>query len=109
MRRYYAIDDLPKVVSEEGSVFRPADETIIRYRIEVTGTDCTVEPSHYVILLRKDDNSPPRYFRVTAHRPGRQTVIVNAYQEDDALAAQTRLRIEVLISAGAPATTRAGS
>ncbi len=102
-----AVDDLPKVVSEEGSVFRPADETIIRYRIEVTGTDCTVEPSHYVILLRKDDNSPPRYFRVTAHRPGRQTVIVNAYQEDDALAAQTRLRIEVLISAGAPATTRA--
>ena len=102
-----AIDDLPKVVSGEGSVFRPADETILKYRIEVTGANCTVEPSHYVILLRKDDNSPPRYFQVTAHKPGQQTVNVNAYQEGEVLAAQTRLRLEVLISAQAPVSTRA--
>ena len=101
-----AIDDLPKVVSGEGSVFRPADETILKYRIEVTGANCTVTPSHYVILLRKDDNSPPRYFQVTAHKPGQQTINVSAYQEGEVLAAQTRLRLEVLISAQAPGQTR---
>ncbi len=97
-----AIDDLPKVLSEEGSVFRPAGEAIIKYRIEVTGTDCTVEPSHYEILLRKDANSPPRYFQVTAHKPGQQSIIVNAYQADEALAAQTRVRIKVQLPVQTP-------
>lgn len=101
-----AIDDLPEVLSEEGSVFRPADEAIIKYRIEVTGADCTVEPSHYVILLRKGTNSPPRYFQVTPHEAGKQTIIVSAYQEDDAVAAQTRVRIEVQLPVQAPAHVR---
>jgi len=101
-----AIDDLPEVLSEEGSVFRPADEAVIKYRIEVTGPDCTVKPSHYEILLRKGANSPPRYFQVTPHEAGKQTIIVSAYQQDEAVAAQTRVRIEVLISAQTPAPTR---
>lgn len=90
-----AVADLPEVVSEEGIVFRPADESVIRYRIEVTGVDCSVSPSHYVILLRRGENASPRYFQVIAHKPGWRTVFVNAYQEDEALAAQTRVRIEV--------------
>ena len=103
-----AIDDLPDVLSEEGSVFRPADEAIIKYRIEVTGAGCTVEPSHYVILLRKGANSPPRYFQVTPHEAGKQTIIVSAYQEDEAVAAQTRVRIEVQFPVQSPAHLRAG-
>jgi len=103
-----AVDDLPQVLSEEGSVFRPADEDIIKYRIEVTGADCTVEPSHYVILLRKGTNSPPRYFQVTPHKAGRQAIIVSAYQEDEALAAQTRVRIEVQLPVQTPAHLRGG-
>ena len=91
------IDDLPKVASEEGTVYRPAGEAVIRYRIEVVGADCTVSPPHYVILLHRGENARPRYFQVTALKPGWRTIFINAYQEDEALAAQTRVRIEVQV------------
>lgn len=91
------IDDLPKVASEEGTVYRPAGEAVIRYRIEVVGADCTVSPPHYVILLHRGENARPRYFQVSTHKPGWRTIFINAYQEDEALAAQTRVRVEVQV------------
>ena len=92
-----AIDDLPAVSSEEGTVFRPGPEEVIRYRIGVTGANCDVSPPSYTILLRPGEDSKPRFFQVTPHKPGKCTLVVNAYQEDDVLAAQTRVRIEVQV------------
>ncbi len=92
-----AIEDLPAVSVEEGTVFRPGAEEVIRYRIGVTGANCDVSPPAYTILLRPGEDSKPRYFQVTPHKPGKCTLVVNAYQEEDILAAQTRVRIEVQV------------
>lgn len=92
-----SIDDLPAVSSEEGTVYRPGAEAVIRYRIGVTGVSCDVSPPSYMILLHPGENSKPRYFQVTPHKPGKCTLVVNAYQENDVLAAQTRVRIEVQV------------
>jgi hypothetical protein len=89
------IEDLPKTISEEGTIYREQGDDVIQYRIEVIGADCDVQPPHYVILLHPGENAKPRFFQITAHRPGKRTLVVNAYQEDGALAAQTRMRIEV--------------
>ncbi|MCC6456064.1 MAG: matrixin family metalloprotease [Caldilineaceae bacterium] len=93
-----AVEDLPKTISEEGTIYREQGDDVIQYRIEVIGADCDVQPSHYVILLHPGENAKPRFFQVTAHRAGKRTLVVNAYQEDGALAAQTRMRIEVQMS-----------
>jgi hypothetical protein len=89
------IEDLPRTISEEGTIYREQGDEVIQYRIEVIGADCDVQPPHYVILLHPGENAKPRFFQITAHRSGKRTLVVNAYQEDGALAAQTRMRIEV--------------
>ena len=99
------IEDLPKVTSEEGIVYRPAGEDVIKYRIEAVGTDCTISPPGYEILLHRGENARPRYFEVTAHKPGWRTVFINAYQEDGVNAAQTRVRIEVQLAVQEPGPT----
>ena len=100
------IDDLPNVASAPGKVYRPGNEAVIRYRIEVSGpAGCSVTPTQYTILLKRRENADPRFFRVTFQRDGTHTLFVNAYQEDEALAAQTRSRIAVSIgvqAGGAP-------
>ena len=54
------IEDLPAVSSEEGTVYRPGAEAVIRYRIGVTGANCDVSPPSYTILLRPGEDSTPR-------------------------------------------------
>lgn len=90
------LDDLPVASAEENTVYRPDAAAVIRYRIAVTGANCEVSPPHYVILLHPGENSRPRFFQITPHKTGNCTLVVNAYQEEDVLAAQTRVRIEVL-------------
>jgi hypothetical protein len=104
-----SIADLPVGESAPGTVFRPPDEEVIRYRIEVQGPpDCVIAPPRIQVLLKRDEDSEPRYFKVTCQREGTVTLFVNAYQEDEALAAQTRvsiaarLRIEPVSQASTP-------
>jgi hypothetical protein len=96
------IDDLSEIISEQGSVFRPAGEGVIKYRFEVVSADCAVSPSHYVILLRRGENARPCFFQVIAHKSGERTIFVNAYQEDEALIAQTRVHVVVQLAVEAP-------
>ena len=90
-----ALESLTGVTSGEGSIFRSEEDEVVRYRIELTGTGCEVTPSHYVLKLRPRTNSRPCIFQVTVHRPGKRVLLVSAYQEDEALAAQTRVQIEI--------------
>jgi hypothetical protein len=90
-------EDLTEVSSEEGRVFRRERDEVVLYRVEVSGTHCDVKPSRYTLKLRPGANSRTCWFRITAHRPGKRSIFVTAYQEDDALAAQTRLSIEVQV------------
>jgi hypothetical protein len=93
-----SIADLTEVVSSPGSVFRTEEAEIVKYRIEVTGSECEVEPESYTLKLRPRANSRPCFFSITPRRPGVRSLFVNAYQEDESLAASTRIRIEVRVA-----------
>jgi hypothetical protein len=92
-----AIEDLGQVLSEEGRIFRSEQDQLVRYRIEVSGSGVVVTPPSYRLLLRPGENSRPCFFQVTPTRPGRRSLVVTAYQEDETVAAQTRVRIDVQV------------
>ncbi len=94
------IDDLESVISGEGDVFRREENEIVRYRVEVSAAGCEVQPNKFTFYLKAGENSHPRFVQVTPRRAGRISILVNAYQEEnDALAAQTRIKLEALIHA----------
>jgi hypothetical protein len=89
------VEDLEQVSSQDGAIFRGRKDETVNYRIEVVAAACDVVPPHYVLKLRPQENSRPVFFQVTAHRAGRRSLVVNAYQEDENLAAATRLQVAV--------------
>ena len=91
------VEDLDAVASEEGRVFREREDEVVKYRIEVVASGCNVVPSHYVLSLRPRENARPCFFQITSHRSGRRSIVVNAFQEDENLAAATRLHVDVRI------------
>lgn len=94
------IDDLESVISGEGDVYRREENEIVRYRVEVSAAGCEVQPNKFTFYLKAGENSHPRFVQVTPRRAGRISILVNAYQEEnDALAAQTRIKLEALIHA----------
>ena len=84
-----SVDPLPENATASGA--GPA------LGVAVTAASCHVQPPHYILKLRPRGNSAPCWFQITPHRPGKQSIVVTAYQQDDALAAQTRLSIEVQV------------
>jgi hypothetical protein len=93
-----SMSDLDQVASAAGRVFREEEDEVVRYRVEVMGAGFTVLPPTYVFKLRAGENSSPIAFQVTATKPGKRSLFVNAYQESGDLAAQTRLGIEVKVA-----------
>ena len=85
-------------MSAAGSVFREEADSVVSYRIELGGNGFEVEPKQYRVKLRPRQNSLPVAFQVTAKKTGIRTLIVTAYQQDDSVAAQTRLNIEVKVA-----------
>jgi hypothetical protein len=96
-----AATGLERVTSAEGSVFRLHEDEVVRYRIEVVGADFTVTPLSYQLGLRPKENSRPVAFQVVASRPGKGSLVVNACQEDGALAARTGVTIEIAVAVAA--------
>lgn len=89
------VDDLPKLTSTTGDVYRSAGQDLIKYRVEVEVDDCDVKPARYDFLLAKGRDSIVQYFQLTPKRAGNLSIIVNAYQADSAvLAATTRVRLK---------------
>lgn len=98
------VEDLNRVWSAEGVVYREADAEIIRYRVEIEAKDCDIEPSHYVFLLERGKDSIVQFFQLTPRREGMISIIVNAYQaDDDVLAATTRVRLKAIVRVLDPA------
>jgi hypothetical protein len=91
--------DLPHVTFRPGRVYRTPDQEVIRYRVKVSAPACEVHDSEYVFLLRPGMDSEVVSFQLTAKREGNISIIVTAYQEDDLLAAQTRIRLVAEIEA----------
>jgi hypothetical protein len=93
-----SLPDLDQVVSAEGLILHAADDDVVRYRIEVTGDGFQVSPHSIALKLRHRQDSRPFEFQVISTKTGKRSLLINAYQEDDALAAQTRLSIEVKVA-----------
>ena len=92
-----AVEDLPVVVSESGAVFRSEAAEIIQYRIEVSGKDFVVKPESYTLKLRPGVDSRICFFQITPLKSGEKSLLINAYQENDVVAAQTRLQLAVAV------------
>ncbi len=75
--------------SAEGEIYRSAD--VVRYRVEVVAADCEIQPKYLTFYLKANSDSPIRYFQATTRRAGRVSLIFNAYQADEHLAASTRV------------------
>jgi hypothetical protein len=93
-----SVSDLEQVVSAPGRVFLTEESDLVRYRIQVTGSDFQVSPPEYIIKLRPKHDSYPVSFQVTPKRAGRRSLYVNAYQDDGSLAAQTTLVVEATVT-----------
>ncbi|MEZ4712158.1 MAG: effector-associated domain EAD1-containing protein [Caldilineaceae bacterium] len=91
-----AVEELTEVTSDEGSIFRTAEDELVSYRVEIVAPGCDVEPTYYIIKLRPGTGSRIYFYHVVPRREGQVSIHVNAYQVgDSALAAQTRLRLAV--------------
>jgi hypothetical protein len=93
-----SVADLDQVATAPGRVFRNEEDAVVKYRIELTGAGIQVSPPSYILKLRPREGSPPITFQVVSSKTGKRTLLVNAYQEDGVLAAQTRLSIEVAVA-----------
>jgi hypothetical protein len=92
-----AVEDLPVVVSESGSVFRSEAAEMIQYRIAVSGKDFVVKPESYTLNLRPRVDSRVCFFQVTPLKSGKKSLLINAYQENDVVAAHTRIQLAVAV------------
>ncbi len=93
------IDDLPKLTSTLGEVYRSGGQDLVKYRVEVEVDDCDVKPARYDFLLAKGRDSIVQYFQLTPRRAGNLSIVVNAYQADSAtLAATTRVRLKASVA-----------
>jgi hypothetical protein len=102
------VEDLPKLTSAMGEVYRDAGQNLIKYRVEVEVDDCEVRPARYDFLLAKGRDSIVQYFQLTPKRAGNLSIVVNAYQADSAvLAATTRVRLKAGVSVLRDATAPA--
>jgi hypothetical protein len=97
-----SLTDLDQVISAEGSIFRSDERDVVKYRIEVTGAGFQITPPSYLLALRVGEDSRPIAFQIVSSRAGRRSLLVNAYQEDGVLAAQTRLTIDITVSVSGP-------
>lgn len=100
------VEDLPKLTSTRGDVYRADDQDLIKYRVEVEVDDCEVKPARYDFILAKGRDSIVQYFQLTPKRAGTLSIVVNAYQADSAvLAASTRVRLKAGVAVMTDATS----
>ena len=96
--------EMDSVTSQEGEIFRAEEDQIVRYRVEVSGSNfAIVGKSSYIFRLEAGKDSTPVYFELIPKLAGSQRITVLAYQLGDAdegdLVAQTRLRLTAVVAA----------
>jgi hypothetical protein len=89
--------------SAEGEIYRSAD--VVRYRVEVVAADCEIQPKYLTFYLKANSDSPVRYFQAIPKRAGKISLIFNAYQADEHLAASTRVVLTASLVAAPSNTT----
>ncbi len=96
------VDGLDRVTSADGFIFRHEAREIVRYRVKVSAPNCQIETKEQSFLLRAGRESEARFFQIIPKKAGDLSIIVTAYQEDELVVAQTRVRVVVTIKAVNP-------
>lgn len=80
--------DLPQVRTGDVKVAWPETDAYISLRVRVSTAECKIAgESSYSFQLYRDQDSPVFYFQLTPERPGRISIIITVYQEDNWLGA----------------------
>lgn len=80
--------DLPQVRTGDVKVAWPETDACINLRVRVSTAECKIEgESSYAFQLYRDQDSPVFYFQLTPQRPGRISIIITVYQEENWLGA----------------------
>jgi len=87
-----------QVVSAAGSVFRREESEVINYKIVPGGDGFRFDPPSYKLRLYPKSESQLVTFEAIASKSGQRKLRLNAYQDDDTLAAQTSLTLEIVIA-----------
>jgi hypothetical protein len=87
-----------QVASADGSVFRREESEVINYRIVPSGDGFRFDPASIKLKLYPKTESPVVTFEGVASKTGQRKLRLNAYQDDDTLAAQTALTLEIVIA-----------
>jgi|GEM_PF-5483215 len=93
------VEHLPKVRSAEGTIFRAEGQNIVKYRVEISSPDCDIADPSIQFLLEKNKDSAVQYFQLVPKHAGKISIVVNAYQEGDLLAASTRTQVVAEVDA----------
>jgi hypothetical protein len=91
-----------QIASMDGSVFRREESEVVNYKIVPGGDGFTFDPPSLRVKLYPKAESPVLVFEGIARKPGQRKLRVNAYQDEDTLAAQTALLLEIGIAAAPP-------
>jgi hypothetical protein len=92
------VEDAEQVTSADGSIFRREKSEIVHYKIVPGGDGFTFEPPSIRLQLLPNKESRPVRFEVISHKAGKRKLRVNAFQDDEVLAAQTFLTLDIAIA-----------
>ena len=93
-----AVADVDQVTSADGSIFRREASEIVHYKIVPGGDGFTFDPPSIRLQLLPNNESKPVRFEAISHKPGKRKLRVNAFQDDETLAAQTFLTLDIAIA-----------
>ena len=89
------VEGLFNVTSKEGVIFHDKQADLLEYRIEITGDGFEIEEDFVVLRLRPGTDSPTHFFQIVPLQKGNHILYINAYQETNVSAAQSKIAIEV--------------
>jgi hypothetical protein len=100
------IAELDQVAESEGQVFRSDEKDVVRYRVQISATNCDVVGSPtYEFWLKRGQNSVIQNFILQPRKEGLVLITVNAFQDEgDLLAASTFAQEMVTVLTSTPAT-----
>jgi hypothetical protein len=99
------VEGMGSVTSGDGTVYRRKEDELVRYRVSVAASNCSIDTSSYTFQLRAGRDSEPCFFQLTPTRAGTIRITVTAYQEDDLLVGQTRRQLQAVVQSIQPSST----
>ncbi len=87
-----------QIASMDGNVFRREESDVVNYKITPGGDGFTFDPPFLRVKLYPKTESRVLVFEGIARKAGQRKLRVNAYQDEETVAAQTALLLEIVIA-----------